>query len=184
MRWFKHMSASADDEKLALFTDKYGLEAYGFFWRVLEAIGSSTEDVNHKNAEYPTKTWSKILGISAKKFINMVQESSTIGLFNVNFNSDLVNVEVGEFNVEFFTGEPQGKRRLDVSTYEWAELRAEIFRRDDYTCQYCGKRGVKLECDHVFPFSLGGQSTPENLVTACMSCNRSKGAKMLSEWRQ
>ena len=75
-------------------------------------------------------------------------------------------------------------RFRDVTQQEWAELRDVVFRRDDYTCQYCGKRGGKLECDHVFPFSLGGLSTLNNLVTACISCNRSKGAKTLSEWRQ
>ena len=75
-------------------------------------------------------------------------------------------------------------RFSDVTQQEWAGLRDVVFRRDDYTCQYCGQRGGKLECDHVFPFSLGGLSTLDNLVTACRSCNRSKGAKTLSEWRQ
>lgn len=75
-------------------------------------------------------------------------------------------------------------RKLDISQAEWASLRSSIFERDEYTCQYCGKKGGRLECDHVHPFSLGGHSVPENLVTACISCNRSKGAKMLSEWRQ
>ena len=78
---------------------------------------------------------------------------------------------------------PDG-RKLDVSSNEWAEIRLCIFQRDNFTCQYCGKCGVRLECDHVFPFSLGGKSTPENLVTACVACNRSKGAKTLSEWRK
>ena len=76
------------------------------------------------------------------------------------------------------------ERKLDISQTEWASLRSSIFERDEYTCQYCGKKGGRLECDHIHPFSLGGQSVPENLVTACMSCNRSKGAKTLSEWRQ
>lgn len=75
-------------------------------------------------------------------------------------------------------------RKLDVPTNEWAVLRMTVFQRDNFTCQYCGKRGARLECDHVFPFSLGGKSTLENLVAACVSCNRSKGAKTLSEWRQ
>lgn len=76
------------------------------------------------------------------------------------------------------------ERKLDISQAEWASLRSSIFERDEYTCQYCGKKGGRLECDHVHPFSLGGHSVPENLVTACVSCNRSKGAKTLSEWRQ
>lgn len=66
----------------------------------------------------------------------------------------------------------------------WKVLREQIFARDDYTCRYCGNRGVRLECDHVFPVSKGGLSEPDNLVTACYRCNRSKGAKTLSEWRR
>lgn len=66
---------------------------------------------------------------------------------------------------------------------EWRDLRAYVFSRDDYTCQYCGKRGGRLECDHVVPVSRGGGSESENLATACFSCNRSKRDKLVSEWR-
>lgn len=65
----------------------------------------------------------------------------------------------------------------------WARLRGEIFERDDYTCQYCGERGVRLECDHVIPVSLGGETCHENLVTACFPCNRSKRNRTPEEWR-
>jgi 5-methylcytosine-specific restriction endonuclease McrA len=55
----------------------------------------------------------------------------------------------------------------------------EIFRRDHYTCQYCGKSGPNLTVDHVVPQRLGGKSTWENLVTACARCNHKKGGKPL-----
>lgn len=64
----------------------------------------------------------------------------------------------------------------------WAKLRSAIFARDDFTCGYCGKRGGKLECDHIHPRSKGGSDHPSNLVTACFSCNRSKRDKLLTEW--
>jgi hypothetical protein len=65
---------------------------------------------------------------------------------------------------------------------EWAEIRAFVFERDDYTCQYCGEYGGRLECDHVVPVSRGGTNDFENLLTACFGCNRSKRDKLLSEW--
>jgi 5-methylcytosine-specific restriction endonuclease McrA len=65
----------------------------------------------------------------------------------------------------------------------WQEIRLSIFIRDGYTCQYCGQHGGRLECDHVMPLSKGGDNKPDNLVTACFRCNRSKGAKTLKEWR-
>ena len=67
---------------------------------------------------------------------------------------------------------------------EWAVTRARIFARDDYTCTYCWKRGVKLQCDHIVPVARGGSHDDNNLTTACEPCNRSKAAKLLSEWVQ
>lgn len=53
----------------------------------------------------------------------------------------------------------------------------EIFRRDSYTCQYCGTRGGNLTLDHVIPRRLGGSHTWNNLVTACAYCNHKKGGR-------
>lgn len=53
----------------------------------------------------------------------------------------------------------------------------EIFRRDNYTCQYCGQRAPVLTLDHVIPRRLGGKHTWENLATACPSCNHKKGGR-------
>lgn len=49
------------------------------------------------------------------------------------------------------------------------------------SCAYCGSC-KNIEVDHVIPVARGGTHTPDNLVAACRRCNRSKGAKMLSEW--
>ncbi len=48
----------------------------------------------------------------------------------------------------------------------------EILRRDNYTCQYCGRKSRHLTIDHVVPRRLGGPHSWENLVAACPSCNR------------
>lgn len=66
---------------------------------------------------------------------------------------------------------------------EWRLIRAKIFKRDNYTCRYCGERAGKLECDHIIPISRGGNNNETNLVTACFVCNRSKRSKLLSEWK-
>lgn len=62
--------------------------------------------------------------------------------------------------------------RLQVSL-----TKREILRRDDYTCQYCGKRSHALTVDHVIPRRLGGQHIWNNVVAACPPCNRRKGGK-------
>lgn len=67
--------------------------------------------------------------------------------------------------------------RRDIST----RLRFTVFKRDAFTCQYCGRRppDVTLECDHIVPVSMGGANDIHNLVTACFDCNRGKGAEPL-----
>ncbi len=57
----------------------------------------------------------------------------------------------------------------------------EIFRRDRYTCQYCGKRLTHPTVDHVVPKRLGGERSWENLVTACARCNHRKGGRTLEQ---
>lgn len=71
-----------------------------------------------------------------------------------------------------------------LSAAEWSEIRAAVFKRDDYTCTYCKTRGGRLECDHVHPLYRGGSNEMDNLTTACQACNRSKHAKSLGEWLQ
>jgi hypothetical protein len=87
----------------------------------------------------------------------------------------------GEQN-EFSRFIKRGRSRPSGSI--WARLRTQVFQRDDFTCQYCGVRGVKLECDHVIPVARGGTEILSNLATACFPCNRSKRDKLLGEWRQ
>ena len=57
----------------------------------------------------------------------------------------------------------------------------EIFRRDQFRCQYCGNDSRELTVDHVLPQHLGGDSTWSNLVTACKTCNHKKGGFTLKQ---
>ena len=63
------------------------------------------------------------------------------------------------------------------------KTRFEVFKRDNFTCQYCGKMApdVILEIDHIIPVSEGGDNELPNLVTSCRDCNRGKGKRKLSD---
>ncbi len=61
--------------------------------------------------------------------------------------------------------------------------RREVFIRDNFTCQYCGRQAGDLTIDHIVPRSRGGGHTWDNLVSACKSCNHRKGGKSLNEAR-
>jgi 5-methylcytosine-specific restriction endonuclease McrA len=57
----------------------------------------------------------------------------------------------------------------------------EVFRRDGYACQYCGRQTAHLTIDHVLPRHRGGQHRWDNLVAACAQCNRHKGGRTAIE---
>ena len=67
------------------------------------------------------------------------------------------------------------KHRFDYVPFS----RANIYARDEHTCQYCGQRlpGGELTFDHVVPVAQGGTKDWENIVTCCVSCNRKKGGR-------
>lgn len=54
--------------------------------------------------------------------------------------------------------------------------RRNLYKRDEYTCQYCGCQpgSSELTIDHVLPKAQGGKSTWENCVLACIGCNSRK----------
>lgn len=60
-------------------------------------------------------------------------------------------------------------------------LRFDIFNRDAFTCQYCGRLPptVMLQVDHIIAVSKGGTNDRENLVTSCAECNGGKKAKSI-----
>ena len=63
------------------------------------------------------------------------------------------------------------------------KIRFEVFKRDKFTCQYCGRMSpdVILEVDHMNPVSQGGDNDILNLITSCRDCNRGKGKNLLSQ---
>jgi 5-methylcytosine-specific restriction endonuclease McrA len=67
------------------------------------------------------------------------------------------------------------KRQLDYVPFS----RANIYARDNSTCQYCGVAFStnELTFDHVVPAAQGGRKDWENIVSCCITCNRRKGGR-------
>lgn len=61
--------------------------------------------------------------------------------------------------------------------------RFEVFKRDRFTCAYCGRTPpeVLLQADHVVPRAAGGSDEIHNLITSCQTCNQGKAARLLEE---
>ena len=70
-----------------------------------------------------------------------------------------------------------------IPVHEAPFTRRNLYQRDDYTCQYCGRRSPadRLSIDHVLPRSKGGRTTWDNCVLACVRCNARKADRSLQE---
>lgn len=69
------------------------------------------------------------------------------------------------------TAKPRRKGRyIPFST------KMRVVRRDNYTCQICGKHLLdnEVEFDHIIPVSKGGSSEEHNIRLTCFDCNRDK----------
>lgn len=62
-------------------------------------------------------------------------------------------------------------------------IRFEVFKRDRFTCQYCGAKApdVVLQVDHIHPVADDGPHDILNFATACFDCNNGKGARKLDD---
>jgi hypothetical protein len=60
---------------------------------------------------------------------------------------------------------------FDMEPEKWKELAQKIRIRDNFTCQYCGKKGA-TDVHHIIPRRIKIDNSPENLITLCRSCHR------------
>lgn len=74
-------------------------------------------------------------------------------------------------------------RRVNIPRRKIRFSRLNVYRRDNFTCQYCGVESPAddLTFDHVMPRSRGGDTGWTNIVTACPTCNRKKGDRTPEE---
>ena len=75
------------------------------------------------------------------------------------------------------------KKYVYIPFKEFSPCRKNIFRRDDYTCQYCSCKLEKSQAtvDHVIPRCRGGKHIWDNVVCCCLRCNRKKGDRTPEE---
>jgi hypothetical protein len=63
-----------------------------------------------------------------------------------------------------------------------ARISWNVFRRDGYTCRYCGRNDVPLTVDHLVLWEENGPSIEANLVAACKKCNKTRGTTQYAAW--
>ena len=84
------------------------------------------------------------------------------------------NFEMGMPRVIVVRNAWERRRKLAVPC-----TRRNLLVRDNASCQYCGKviKTQEYTIDHVMPLCQGGKSVWDNLVIACMRCNKTKGGR-------
>lgn len=167
-RWFRHYAGMMRDEKLVRVAVRCKQPVERVVW-VWGAILESAAEINDGGRyELDAGEASKFLGTSRRNIVLIENTLASLG------RVDKDRVVWG--GVQF------GEDRPRPSSEIWRRLREFVFKRDDYTCRYCGSRAVSLECDHVVPVARGGGHDVSNLVASCRPCNRSKRDKLVEEW--
>ena len=83
----------------------------------------------------------------------------------------IARLQTGEKNPRWKDG-ITSKLQQRCSSQKWIQIRSKIYKRDNWTCQKCGKKcHTDIQCHHSIPESEGGSHIPENLVTLCKSCH-------------
>lgn len=90
MKWFKHISTTYQDEKIAKVIEVLGIEGYGFWWRMLEVVAEKMEK-NETEITYPIKYFANIFGFSEKKFEKFLKIFQSFEIFCVNFEKKQEN---------------------------------------------------------------------------------------------
>lgn len=77
----------------------------------------------------------------------------------------------------------RGAPKVDLYRVAPSVAKEKLFRRDRFTCAYCGLRWHEreLQCEHIVPASRGGAWSWMNLVTACGPCNHRKADRTPEE---
>ena len=113
-----------------------------------------------------------------QRYAYTVQNTDKILTFTL---TDMFNIcdELEEIDYETTRTKYYAKNQRKFMT---KELKEKIKKRDNYTCQICGKYmpdEVGLHIDHKIPIVKGGKSVESNLWVLCDKCNLSKGKKII-----
>ena len=129
--------------------------------------GNKTSDNNIAVKKVPIQ--SEVEAIERANAWLALQESELLE----RIKSNTVIIETDDVII---TIEPKGDPKRIFSD----KLRSEIYIRDNATCQICGVFVTisNYDCDHIYPYSLGGTTILDNGQCTCKNCNRSKGNKI------
>lgn len=169
---FRHYLRVGRDYRIMAMQVEHGIAGYGVYWALMEML--------HNNKNCVALDYDSIgsgLGMSPESIRSIICDYELFEVSEGSFSHPLAH-----------TSKVLSGNRLSYTDHAaWVSMSKRVFQRDNYTCQYCGERGIKLEADHIVPFSKGGKDCESNLITSCRRCNRQKRNKSVEEfltWRE
>ena len=128
--------------------------------------------------------WVTILIFLRELFRKYIEESDDADYVEQvsHFESEASCKEFGHLCPAYFVSEPcsetsTGRNRSRSIPHS---VIIRVARRDNNTCQICGRILLdrEIEIDHIIPYSRGGTSDESNLRVTCLECNRKKGKRI------
>jgi len=132
----------------------------GICGEIIEAVGK--KKFCGKMTQVGTCAW-KAKGIRRTRYKNSHSEKEKVWSKNY-YQNNIESIRIKRKNVRL-------------------KLRFRVLNRDNFTCQYCGRKApqVELHIDHKYPKILGGKNIEDNYTTACRDCNDGKSDIILNE---
>ena len=106
-----------------------------------------------------------------------------------------LRIEIGRFDVQHMKDPAvHGKMYQQGQMYEYENIKAYVFTRDNYTCRCCKKKAgtvradgstVKLVAHHIDYRSKAATDNPDRMATVCDKCHTAKAHKpggILYQW--
>ncbi len=160
-------------------------------------VSLSISNVLHRHTLVLNRNWQAINVISVARSLSMVFSESARVVHPVSYQllnwEDWSHLQPGDdepcvraATQRFCVPEVIALNQYDrVPVAAVTFSRRNIFKRDRFSCQYCGRQPIagELTIDHVVPRSQGGPSTWENCVLACVNCNHVKGNRIPEQAR-
>lgn len=124
-----------------------------------------------------------LTGLENKKVIKKVGDTNREGTLYQIYLPAEIELCTQRMNEVIIEELPKVDPRKEADYYNVKENRLKIFERDKYLCYKCNKQ---LTCfsatlDHLQPVSEGGDNSYNNLATACLHCNSTRGAKPIMD---
>jgi hypothetical protein len=115
----------------------------------------------------------------------LFKEGKLISPFQTDKNPSKLGLSnSGQFTSDRTKGENnwnwQGGKTKLYSMYrgeDWDKIRIKVWQRDYFTCQDCGKSGIKIVAHHIKPYEKPEDNFLENLITLCQSCHMKRHNK-------